>query len=107
MEQCSEISHEESCHILKEESCQASKKDTKNVCLFCNMHRRKVKGRMIDLGTTANKSTFLKSNATILNDIDLLRYIGNSLAENQYIKYHKLCKVQYENKWHVTCYSTV
>ena len=70
-----------------------------NGCLFCNKHRKRVKGRLHNLIITSNQMTIdtLKSNATILNDISLVSKINDSLLAHSDIKYHKLCKVQYEN----------
>lgn len=93
-----------------EDSCDdpGTEKDIEcqQVCIFCNSKRKKHTGRWQTLHSSCAQDTRenIKSQATELNDVILIRKIECLSSQECPISYHRICVVQYQNKFqsHIT-----
>ena len=69
------------------------------VCIFCEMRRKKFKGRWLKIHQCSAESTVetIKSQATELNDATLLQKIQNLFSKNHAIFYHNNCHVNFNS----------
>lgn len=70
-----------------------------NLCIFCDLERKKRQGSFDKL-CTGDLSILegLKTYAVELDDMEM--YDKLKKVNEKCIKYHKICKVTYENKWY-------
>ena len=69
------------------------------VCIFCEMRRKKFKGRWLKIHQCSAESTVetIKSQATELNDAILLQKIQNLFSKYHAIFYHNNCHVNFNS----------
>ncbi|CAG9771355.1 unnamed protein product [Ceutorhynchus assimilis] len=90
---------------VSEDSCDdpGTEKDTEcsKVCIFCNSNRKKHTGRWQNLHSSCAQDTGenIKSQATEMNDMGLLTKIENLSSQGCPILYHRICLVQFQNKF--------
>lgn len=70
------------------------------VCIFCDKSQKKFKNRhqQLHVCQTDENIENLKSEAREMGDMDIVFKIDEKLKKNEYIFYHRICKVTHANK---------